>query len=440
MPTFNILGSCILRDIFRIVPDKNYKINQFIQFNSPISFMEEQPRQSRVELEQLQFENYSTFRKRCICIDFNKTTRDIIANNLSDYFLIDLSELRFPISRVTLETGESFLVTHSGLLDAVEKQINHINFQLKNARIQHNIEFSEEQVFDVLMQYCDFIKTIYCEKYVIVVENYLQYRHIDCDGDGFFEYYQASIFKVNQRLKKYYNFLRKTLKDANFIKMPKYCLGSVQHIFNADPLHFQDQYYQYLFQAIDEIVHPCQTKKEALLSLYSDYFKLVESQKRMEYFIKSLPDTNLLINPNLSAEHGCPNGWMLLLSKTSYYDQQNHLLSCGDETNPWAILCQEIDIKKFSGKTCCFSVKYQTFNESVLNIVLRYKDPDGKWILHTAKQCFCDLYENIDSIISVIPSHLPETVGQVCVYLSKPKHSATIIQTKLELGHIPSLF
>ena len=100
MTTFNILGCCILRDIFRIVPNEAYQVLRFIQSVSPVSFMEEPQNQQRIEQSSLMIDR-SPFVKRMLCHDINKTVLDAIRSTPADYMIVDLSELRFQMCRYT---------------------------------------------------------------------------------------------------------------------------------------------------------------------------------------------------------------------------------------------------------------------------------------------------------------------------------------------------
>ena len=39
--SFNIIGCCVCRDIFRLNPDENFNVDKFVQFVSPLSIIDE---------------------------------------------------------------------------------------------------------------------------------------------------------------------------------------------------------------------------------------------------------------------------------------------------------------------------------------------------------------------------------------------------------------
>lgn len=75
--TFNILGCCINRDIFRLnnLEDK-YKVNKFIQFVNPYSIVDDHS--INLRQEELDIFAWTNFIKRNVCFDFNKQVQEII--------------------------------------------------------------------------------------------------------------------------------------------------------------------------------------------------------------------------------------------------------------------------------------------------------------------------------------------------------------------------
>ena len=442
MSSINILGCCVLRDIFRVADTSGkYKINQFLQFNNPISAMQE-IKNNKITPDMLHFfEDTANFLKKCVCNDINKTTKNLISSTTSDYFLMDLSELRFKLAKINFCNGESTLVTHTKFLETINENIKKYP-ELNILNIEYDVKLSDEYFSQTLEKYFDFIKGLYKEDKIIVVENYLQYRHLSDTENKFFEYYKFNIDKANFMLKTYYKQLSKAMPNANFIKMPDNCIGTTSHLWGKDPLHFTDEYYFYLFQCIEIIVKKEKNKAErieTLRNMYSAYFKLLEKQKRLEYYIQN-KNEDMLCEPLIyNSFEG--KDWKKSFSPKAGYDNKTNMLYCGDEDKSWAILTKEIKLEEYLGKTICFSVKYQTFNESTLFMVYRYKNIEDKWIYQGSKQVMCDDYENIDSLVIKIPEIMPEYKEAIfSVYLSAKNNSAKISGVKIELGEFSSLY
>lgn len=203
MITFNILGCCILRDIFRINPcEEKFKVNKFIQSVSPVSIVEEMQNQNRLEIEDLaMFEEWSNFTKRNVCFDFNKSVQKTINENPSDYLLMDLSELRFHSDKVIAKNDKDFVVTRTKFVEILKENLNKIE-RLKNIDHFEELYYSDEEMFEILNKYVGFLKSNYKEKQIIVIENYLQYRHINDKENNFYELYQTTIKNFNLKLKK----------------------------------------------------------------------------------------------------------------------------------------------------------------------------------------------------------------------------------------------
>ncbi|MBE5768557.1 MAG: hypothetical protein E7333_03090 [Clostridiales bacterium] len=448
MTTFNVLGCCILRDIFRIAKDEEMKVNTFVQSCSPASIVEDKQNQGRLSQDALSRYDWSNFTKRNVCLDINKEVQQRIGENPADYMLIDLSELRFPVDRYTLASGDSFCVTRNKFTKILQGDLDDMLIAGEKVVSVEPIPLTEEMLTDVLEKYVEFLRKVAYEKRIIVVENYLQYRVADDTAMCFHEYHAMGIHAKNQLLHHAYETLKKLLPNAHYIQMPEHCLGDASHFWGKDPLHFADEYYLYLYEAVKKIISGDDNTQRSLTELretYSVCFALLEKQKRMEYYIAHCCNNeNFLRDCRFDyvnqAKDGQEKAWQTSLSKEARYEAKDNILVCGNQAVNWAILQQQVDLEKLGEKTVTLSVKYQTFEGAALNIAIRCTKPDGSRVLIATKQCTCDQYTNIDSLVAEMPKTSDAVSADVIVYCNHPNAKARVVEAKLEMGSNSSLF
>lgn len=104
----------------------------------------------------------------------------------------------------------------------------------------------------------------------------------------------------------------------------------------------------------------------------------------------------------------------------------------------WAILLQDIDKDKFKKQTLTFSVKYETLENSILNIAFTGSNAAKKEYL-LVKQVNSNGI-GVDSITFLVPDSKAYSKLSVSVYLNQPNSKAIIYETKLEYGSHSTLF
>ena len=306
MVTLNLLGCCIIRDTFRICDaEQRYKILKFFQFTSPVSFCEEPQNVPRLAVEDLDaFPNWSNFVKRNICADACKTVLSDVSETPSDYIALDLCELRFHHCLVTLENGESFCMTKNKYLTQILNAPKSVkNFKVRSAEIYDTLP--ESKVYSALDKFISFLKAHYSPDRVILVKNLPAQNHLDDEQAAFYEYSAADTEALRNRLSGYYRYFEEHFPGIHSVDVPKNALGNVHHTWGRDPLHFIDEYYRYLYRAINIAVAGGAGEKEALRSLketYESYFALLERSKRTEYSIFAqgfaLAESGSMIDPS----------------------------------------------------------------------------------------------------------------------------------------------
>ena len=436
MKTVNILGCCILRDAFRIADTtKKYTVGKFYQFVSPISICS--PKTSLdLTAEDLEIFDWKNFIKRNVCSDFNKDVMKIYADNVADYMLIDLCELRFKNVSVTLKNGEKTFLTKTKYVNELLEKSKQLP-KLKDVVFEDNISFDDETVIRYIKRFMDFITSIYPENKIIMVRNLPYHKIIDEEKREISEFHNISTFQTRKRFNKFYDYVEKFYPNINVIKMPENCFCYAQHLWGIDPLHFYDEFYLYLYKAIDII---CQNSSEAkerieeLRLLYSEYFKLLEKKKRAEFIAyKTELPPNLLDSP----EFNDTAKWKISLSTDSNFSEKK--LSTPDRVPSWAILSQPLKPKDIANKEVTLSVEFQTFDDSVLNVCIRTRDENGKYQYLLSKQFINNDSVTVSSVSGLMPSVDELNDAHFMVYLNKPSQMAKVERVKLEVGKTSTL-
>lgn len=441
--TFNIIGCCVCRDIFRLNPDENFKVDKFVQFVSPLSIVDERKEKNILKIEELEMFEWTNFCKRNFCFDINREqVEDFVFNNdLSDYLILDLCELRFKFTKLIFPDGKENFVTRTKYLNLFAD--NFYKFKQFNGCRIEDVELSDAELFSYIKKYICLIKKYYREEQIILIENYPTQKHLDDEKHEIFRYSPQSIIKTNNLLKKCYNFIENNLPNINVISQPENSLGYAQHLWGKDTLHFVDKYYDYLYKAVKVITSKENNKIEQLNFLkkeYFQYFNLLEKEKRMEYYLHYTSNLSLLANPKLeSKDNKTLPDWKISLAPDASYNTETHTLSCGKNERTWAILNQELNNSEFLGKQLTFSAKYKTCNDNDLLNIAFVGETDGKRQYLSTKQVHSNSID-IEKITFIIPDDNLYTKFNILIYLNHPNQKAIIYETKLEYGENSSLF
>ena len=202
--SFNIIGCCVCRDIFRLNPDENFNVDKFVQFVSPLSIIDETKDENILSAEELGIFDWTNFCKRNFCFDINKGQVEnfVFNNGLSDYLILDLCELRFKFAKLIFPNGKENFVTRTKYLNLFADNFSKFN-NFTNCKLK-DIELSDDELFNSLEKYINLIKKYYKEEQIILIENYPTQKHLDDEKNEIFKYYPNSIIKTKNLLEKCY--------------------------------------------------------------------------------------------------------------------------------------------------------------------------------------------------------------------------------------------
>ncbi|WP_110929634.1 DUF6270 domain-containing protein [Bacillus massiliglaciei] len=112
MKELNILGSCVSRDIFRLL-DTDYKVNYYHARSSILSLMS-----APYPLEEQDVQLKSRFKQRTVLTDMNKTFFQQLEEKKNDLLMIDFIDERFALYQI----GFSYVTRSSYFVEAGLKE------------------------------------------------------------------------------------------------------------------------------------------------------------------------------------------------------------------------------------------------------------------------------------------------------------------------------
>lgn len=276
MAIFNILGSCICRDIFALNPGNSHSVQHYLNFISPnaVFLFKNKPKRLLTE-EDMKEVKASNFGKRCLIKDYNKEVLDYYQEQ-SDFFVLDLI---FMVHTLLIEemydNGDTHVFTYSqNFMDIMEKGLKNSFISQNKYKLINPIDLINrlgyKNVIDTYMRWLVEEKG-YCEEQIIVVENknaqyYTDGRMICSFNNDFSE--------QNKMLDDIYKYIEDVYPKCHMIKMPYGVCSEKNHHFGLTELHYNLEYYEYLYKCIDLITikEKCELELLRLRDEYSDFF------------------------------------------------------------------------------------------------------------------------------------------------------------------------
>lgn len=237
----DLWGCCNLRDIFRICPDNNIKINNHIQECSIVSAFSPgfkytiHPYYSTIE---------TPFLRRAVCNDFNKTVLPSLKSSKSPWIIVDLRSLIYDHFRITIDNYAEII---TGRL------INITIDSMQYARYNYKIE-KIDMDFDTIKPYLDnfiyFLKKKYGTNIIVCEIREAEYA-LTKEG-----HLSPNLLVKNQILmeSKLYSYLIENLK-CWYIPTMSNILSDDYHMWGEkEKVHYVEEYYLYAKKCIDAII------------------------------------------------------------------------------------------------------------------------------------------------------------------------------------------
>lgn len=219
-----ILGSCVTRDIFRVVGEG--AVVDYYARTTVKSMLSEPLEVGEIELQ-------SEFQKRIVRRDFEKTLFADLAAFEFDYFIVDFIDERFEILR-----HDNRYVTRSA---------EFVNAKLETLYPFEKVVKSMDDWKADAKKFVDRLLSIVPKEKVILHEAYWANKYIE--NDEIKEYpNQSNIDRNNEVLKQYYAYFRE-LTSCSVIHQPDF-IGDAKHTWGLTPFHYTDSYYHDVYDQL----------------------------------------------------------------------------------------------------------------------------------------------------------------------------------------------
>ena len=202
-----------------------------------------------------QVTDLTKFQKKCIIIDYNGTLK----NNYSakaDYFLLDLCVLSYNLVKAEYPDGTVHFFTGTGWFNRAYKNGLETFFVEDGANLQHidRIDYlTDEIIKEVLKNEIEYIKSLgYREDQIILIEVKRSYSYMEDNHLHFFAEGDRKL--MNERLDYAYTTFKKIVPGCHVIPTPVTAYCDSEHKWGLYDLHYCNEYYQYLLQAVNSIV------------------------------------------------------------------------------------------------------------------------------------------------------------------------------------------
>lgn len=292
--TISTLGSCVVRDIFRICDKKNLfnKIRN-VGFISPLTMftkLSDFSDELKVEIENC---NAAGFEKRGILLDSQGDAFQYLISEPAEYLIFDITDIRL----MRMKKGESSVTLRRF---RPQSEILKNDLIKKGYQLVSPESITVEEVISCCDILCKKIKEAWPLDKVIFLEDYPVRMCRSKDGtvdksSSFDAIYKRFDYQSIFRIASYY--IKENL-NCNYVMMPElqYVLADAKHTWGRAPLHYSDKIYEYFYDKICSIVFKdkYESKQEKLLKEIRDEYYACIFQQSMNKQRMSKEELDLL--------------------------------------------------------------------------------------------------------------------------------------------------
>lgn len=246
--SFNILGCCVLRDIFGMQEaDGGYTVNRYVQIPSPVSCVTPSPLIAQPSDEC--FEGVSPFVKRCTVLELHKQVFDFLGGG-ADYLLVDAAEFRKNLYHFKFNDGW-FTDSRKDVFDKLIKT----GALPDDYEIVDPLDMDRGEVRDYIEAYCEKLLRLYEPDRIILCE--LKTVGFMAEGERLSAFGNASLSvsaKMNERMALAFSYMKHFLRGCHIIEFPENVYADACHKWGKGVLHYVPEYYDYALKAVSIIV------------------------------------------------------------------------------------------------------------------------------------------------------------------------------------------
>ena len=275
--TYSTLGSCVIRDIFRIADkEKHFGKVRNIGFISPISMFSKISVPCGELKQQITSCTASGFEKRNILLDIDGRIFDYLAEEISEYIIIDLADIRLNL----MTAADEIVSIRNNYVESMltKKYLSKCGYAFKRV-----IDIDQSLLLDYLDRFCDEILKWWNPPKIILIESYpvrmFQDRFKKIDKNGYFE----DSYMFDHDYTRVFRLSYKHVKDrlqCRCVSMPdmQYVLADFAHAWGPSPFHYTDKVYEYLYDQICSIVFQnySSQKEKILKQIKYEYYSAID--------------------------------------------------------------------------------------------------------------------------------------------------------------------
>lgn len=270
--TVSVLGACVSRDIFDLIQPDHYDVKRCVTMVSPLAMVMKKPEESiTLTSEDLaNIDSCSNYEKRLIFQDFNKTFFDYFAEVKTEWFMLDIADVRLDITAfehnpVKISAGPPFKKVKDKLCSL-----------FGNPEIIKPNDFSFDDIEKYINLYLDEILKIYNPEQIIFHEYYCVKDYIT-KSKTIMSRMQEYVERSNKYIKFAAEIVKKRIPSCHIIRMPENVISNEIHKWGLAVLHFDMLYYEYGKKAFDVIAARKSREEENaeldfLNKMYSELF------------------------------------------------------------------------------------------------------------------------------------------------------------------------
>lgn len=249
------LGGCILRDIFRVADEEErFAMKGNVGFVSPLAINSKKSDNIRLVdqiEERLDKCEDSNFHKRNKKLDLEKGVWDFFKENKSEYLLMDLTDLMYPL----LVKGEYVYTCRNSDYESekvFKKALMSLGFAYRNVS-----GYTAEFVLDAIAAMCRKVLEIWDSEKIILLNAYPVNHLMTLDGIDENHQYLRGVYEHGS----YWYLQKRAYKKAGEILkcrclyMPplQYVTALQNHEWGVHPFHYTDSIYRFLYSRLCEM-------------------------------------------------------------------------------------------------------------------------------------------------------------------------------------------
>ncbi len=262
--SLSLFGPCVIRDIFGVHEDDGgYQINCYEGFINPLAMGSPAVSCDRELLEEKVYAlPEKNFLKRNIFLDLTKTYWDYLAENQSDYFMIDVGDIRLPIISDPGGCVASCRVPSTPLMESLSK-----DGVYKIASRRKAQSYTDDEIQEAMLSFAKKALELYDEEKIILLEcipatEYYGFNHeITPFASGWM------VEDCRRCIRVAFDTLRNALPKAHVIPFPKYYIADEHNKWGKHILHFEPSFYDYALKAVNIITSKCENEVQMLNEL-----------------------------------------------------------------------------------------------------------------------------------------------------------------------------